>query len=195
MKTLALVAALALGACRQPRTLPDHPESHSAVQEGMPEAESPREQHQWLQQLVGEWTATHEMAMGPEAEPTSMESTEKVRAIGGLWIVGEGSASFGGTKFTSLLTLGYDTQEETFVGTWIDTMYAHLWTYKGKLDASKKVLTLESEGPAMDGTNKTVKYRDAIELKSPDHKVLTSTALGEDGKWTEYLRVDYRRKR
>lgn len=153
----------------------------------------PTDQHEWLQQLVGEWTVTSKMTMESDGEP--MEMTEKVRSIGGLWIQGEGTATFGDTKFTSVLTLGYDARQKAFVGTWIDTMQTHLWVYRGSLDDSKKVLTLEAEGPLMSDPTQTAKYRDAIEIKSPDHRVLTSSIQGEDGEWTTYMRADYHRKK
>jgi hypothetical protein len=69
-----------------------------------------------------------------------------------------------------------------------------LWTYVGKLDEGKKALTLAAEGPSHADPTKTAKYRDVIELKSADHRTLTSSVLGEDGTWTTYLTAAYRRK-
>lgn len=191
MKTIALLALLAVAAsCKsspsQASAAPDSPESSPPPS---------LDQHRWLQQLVGEWSATSEATMEPGAEPMRMESTERVRSIGGLWIVAEGSASFGGMPFSTMLTLGYDPQEQAFVGTWIDTMQMHLWTYRGTLDESKRVLTLATEGPAFGDPTKTAKYRDAIEIKDPDHRVLTSSVLGDDGSWKTFLRAEYRRKK
>lgn len=157
-------------------------------------ATEPTKEHEWLQQLVGEWSCSMEMTMGPGTEPMTMESTESVRAVGDLWILGEGSADMGGARLTSFLTLGYDPEEQAFVGTWIDSMHANLWIYDGKLDEVRKTLTLEAEGPGFPDRSKKAKYRDVIELKSPDHKVLTSSVQGADGEWTTFLRADYRRK-
>jgi hypothetical protein len=185
MKSFALLAGLALAA-----VLPQ-----DAPTPTMPAPASPDANHEWLQQLVGEWAVTAEMTMEPGAEPMQMESTESVRAVGELWIVGEGSASFGGMPFTSILTLGYDPREEAFVGTWIDSMQPNMWTYRGTLDEARKILTLETEGPSFGDTTETATYRDAIELVSADHKVLTSSVRGEDGTWTTFLRADYRRKK
>jgi hypothetical protein len=152
------------------------------------------DQQAWLQQLVGEWAVVAETDMGPEGEPMRTESTEKVRSLGGKWIVAEGSGTFAGEPFASLMTLGYDPDQGRIVGTWVDTVHQHLWTYVGSMDPGGKVLTLETEGPKLDGTAGTSQYRDAIEIKGPDHKVLTSSVRNADGTWTRFLTADYHRK-
>lgn len=159
------------------------------------DAAKPTEQHAWLKQLVGEWNATMEAAMAPGAEPMKIEFTEKIRALGDIWIVAECNADFGGMAMSTMMTLGYDPRGKSFVGTWVDTFQTHMWTYKGSLDDAKKVLTLEASGPHHSDPTKMANYRDVIELVAPDHKTLTSSMEGEDGEWTEFMKVDYRRKK
>jgi hypothetical protein len=151
------------------------------------------EQHEWLQQLVGEWKVSSESSMEPGGDPTIWESKESIRSIGGLWIVAEGSADNDGPPFTSLLTLGYDPNKEAFVGTWIDTMQTTLWSYVGHLDASRRVLTLETAGPSISGPGETARYRDRIELIGSDEKRMSSSMLGEDGSWTTFMTAEARR--
>lgn len=156
----------------------------------------PQEEHAWLQKLVGEWTVETEMTMGPGQAPTKHKGTESVRAIGGLWIQGEGQGEMpGGGKATMILTLGYDPEKKRFVGTWLGSMMTHLWIYDGERDAARRVLTLNAEGPDMAGEGKTTKYRDVIEIVNNDHRVLTSHMLGADGKWTQFMTAHYRRKK
>lgn len=165
------------------------------TQPTMPKAE-PQKEHEWLQALVGEWTL-EDMTTEP-AQPASPQPwTESVRSLHGLWILMEGRGEMpGGGAATTLLTLGYDPQKKRFVGTWIGSMMTHLWVYdNGTLDAAGKILTLESEGPDMAVEGKMARYRDVIELKSGDHRVLTSHALGEDGQWREFMTANYRRKK
>jgi hypothetical protein len=156
----------------------------------------PQEQHRWLQRFVGEWTYEAEAVMKPGEPPVKSVGTESVRSLGGLWIVAEGQGEMpGGGPATTIMTLGYDPQKKRYVGTWIGSMMANLWVYDGALDASGNVLALETEGPDMAARGKTAKYKDVIELKSSDHRVMTSHMLGEDGKWHDFMTANYRRKK
>jgi hypothetical protein len=47
---------------------------------------------------------------------------------------------------TAVWTVGYDPQKKKYVGTWVDSVTPYLWTYEGSLDASGRILTLETEG-------------------------------------------------
>ena len=72
-------------------------------------------------------------------------------------------------------------------------MMANLWLYEGVLDPDGKRLTLSTEGPSFTETGKTVPYRDVIEIVDADHRVLSSSALGDDGEWHGFMTADYRR--
>lgn len=157
----------------------------------------PNKEHQWLNQLVGEWSYEHPAHPHPDRtdQPETATGTESARSIGGLWVMLEGSGEMpcGGGPATTMMTLGYDPQRQKFVGTWIGSMMTNLWVYEGELDAEGKVLTLEAEGPDFEVEGKIGKYRDIIELKSPDHRVMTSLALGENGEWNLFNTVHYKR--
>lgn len=154
----------------------------------------PEEQHRWLEQLVGDWTFETDMP-GHEGQPaTRAVGTETVRSIGGLWIQLEGHSDVPGSgPAVSLMTLGYDTATKRFVGSWIGSMMTHHWVYDGELDAAKRVLTLDSEGPSMAGDGSIGKYRDIITLVSPDVRTLTGNMLSPEGTWTEFMKMEYRR--
>ena len=94
----------------------------------------------------------------------------------------------------TVMTLGYDTAKKKFVGTFIGSMMTNLWVYEGELDEAGRVLTLDAEGPSFTDPNKTAKYKDAIEIVSPDHRILTSRYLGDDGQWHQFMTAHYRRK-
>lgn len=155
-----------------------------------------QKQHHWLQKLVGEWTYEGEALAGPDKPAEKFKGTETVRALGGAWVVCEGQGEMpGGGTAQSVLTLGYDTKQQRFVGTWIGSMMDKLWVYdEGFLDVAEKTLTLGAEGPDFEVQGKTAKYRDVIEFKDDDFRTLTAYLLGSDGQWTSFMTSHYRRR-
>ncbi|WP_437549823.1 DUF1579 domain-containing protein [Sorangium sp. So ce327] len=151
--------------------------------------------HPWLEQLVGEWTSEFEAPAEPGKPPQTFTGTEIVRSLGGVWVVCEGRFETPGGVGINLMTLGYDPQKNKFIGTFVGAMMTHLWVYEGSLDASERVLRLDTEGPGMEPGAGLTKYVDSIELKSDDHRVLTSRMLGPDGAWQEVMTMNYRRKK
>ncbi|WP_406699937.1 DUF1579 domain-containing protein [Singulisphaera sp. Ch08] len=154
----------------------------------------PQKEHNWLDKFVGEWTSESECSMGPDQPLMKTKGVDFVRSIGGLWIVAEGEGQMpGGESAKSIMTIGYDPQQQRYVGTFIASMMSYLWIYNGSLDAAEKVLTLDADGPDFTG-KKTAKYKDRIEFVDDNHRILTSQVLGEDGTWTQFMTVHYRRK-
>jgi hypothetical protein len=156
----------------------------------------PQKEHEWLQQLVGEWTYESECSMEPGKPPEKFKGIENVRSLGGLWVLSEGSGEMpGGGMATMVMTLGYDPEKQRYIGTWVGSMMTHLWLYDGSLDAEKNRLTLNAEGPNCAEEGKLAKYKDVIEIKSSDHRLLTSHMLGDDGEWRPFMTASYRRKK
>lgn len=158
---------------------------------------SAQPEHRWLQQLVGRWTYGN--APGQDGPPC--EGSETVRAIGELWVQCEGHGSMpDGQPAVTVMTLGYDPRRGRFVGSWVGSMMSHQWVYDGCLDAERRVLTLETEGPActadgeLDPGGRTARYRDVIELRGADERVLSSFMRGDDGEWTSIMTMVYRRQ-
>lgn len=154
----------------------------------------PRDEHRWLQQLIGEWRSEGGPLAESGAAAESYEGTERVRSIGDLWIVFEGRGEMpGGGEGTSLLTLGFDPENNRFIGTWVGSMMTHMWIYDGQLDPDRRVLTLESEGPDFVTEGKTARYRDVIEIMSEDHRTLSGIVQKDDGSWHKFMTTHYRR--
>jgi hypothetical protein len=156
----------------------------------------PTNEHRWLQKFVGEWTYEGECMMGPDQPRMTFTGTESVRAIGEIWVQGEGRGKMpDGDDATTIITLGFNPQTNRFVGTFIGSMMTHMWIYDGSLDEAGKVLTLEAEGPDMTRPGTTAVYRDVVTLESDDHRILKSFAKGPDGVWHEFMTSHYRRTR
>ncbi len=167
----------------------------SQTQQASPMPAQPQKEHQWLKKLVGEWTYETEVTMGSDQLPEKSIGTECVRSLGELWILAEGQGEMPGCSHaTTLMTLGYDSQKQRYVGTWIGSMMTYLWRYDGELDTGETMLTLNSDGPAMTGDEKMAKYKDVIEFKSDDHRVMTSHVLRDDGQWHHFMTAHYWRK-
>ena len=156
----------------------------------------PQKEHQWLQNLVGEWTYEHECSPEPGKPPQKISGRESVRSLGGLWVVCEGQGQMpGGAEAKTIMTLGYDPAKQHYVGTWVGSMMTHMWIYNGTVDPSGNRLTLDCEGPDFTAPGKTARYQDIIEFKSDDHRLLRSQTLGEDGKWHPFMESHYRRQK
>lgn len=155
---------------------------------------TPTDQHRWLEQLLGTWTSTSSASGDPDAPGEVYRGTETVRKLGDLWIVAESDGTMPDMgPSTTLMTLGFDPERERFVGTWIGSMMTFLWTYDGALDPDGRGLSLDSLGPDMTGKGRETRFRDRIEILSPDHRTLTAHVLDASGSWQKLMQVDYHR--
>jgi hypothetical protein len=154
----------------------------------------PQKEHQWLGKLIGEWIYESECSMGSEQPPSKFQGSEVVRSLGGLWTIGEGEGEMpDGNTGKTIMTLGYDPQSDRYIGTFIGSMMTHLWIYNGSLDATQKVLTLDTEGPNFSESAMT-KYQDILEFVSDDHRILRSQILDDEGNWNHFMTAHYKRK-
>lgn len=160
-----------------------------------PMPSGPAKEHAWLKQLVGEWDSESEINFEEGKPPTKCKGSQKVKMIGEFWALSEGKSDVFGTAIEASWTLGYDEKEKVYVGTWVDSMFNHLWHYKAKLDSTGKILALESEGPCPGVPGKTSKFKDVIEIKDKDYHTWTSMMQGDDGKWTTMGVTHFRRKK
>lgn len=155
----------------------------------------PTREHEWLENLLGHWAFEAKCFMGPDQPPMKSGGEESVRSMDGLWVVAEGLCDTPtGEKGQTLMTLGFNPQTGRFQGTWVGSMMTHMWIYNGELNEDETVLTLNAEGPSFTDPNKTASYQDIIEIKSPDHRTLSSQVQTDSGDWMKFMTADYRRK-
>jgi hypothetical protein len=149
---------------------------------------TPGPEHAWLQRLLGSWRMEGECPGDP---PTPMTGTERVRVLGGLWVLAEGEGEMpGGGVAQSLMTLGFDPVQGVFAGSFVASMMTHLWSYRGRLAGD--TLTLDTEGPEF-GSGAMAPYQDVIALQGDDARTLTSRMRRADGSWVEVMSARYRR--
>ena len=153
----------------------------------------PQKEHVWLEQLVGDWAVESECITGPDQAETNSYDLQG-RSMLGMWVMLEGSGDMPETgKWFHLMTLGYNPQQEAYIGTFLGSMMTHMWLYKGKLDAAGTTLTLDTNGPTFDGRG-TTNYQDSFEIVNPDHWIMRSQMQMEDGSWNLFMTAHHRRK-
>jgi len=160
--------------------------------EEQPKMPQPQKEHEWLKQLAGEWTLDIQVTE-PNKDTMKSKGTETSRMIGPFWAVSEVKATMMDMPFTGSMTLGFDSQQKKYVATWIDSTGDYLWKYDGTLDASGKILTLETTGPCPMQGGKMTRFKDVIEIKDKDHRTLTSH-VDFDGKFVQMMTINYTRK-
>ena len=171
------------------KTTDKTPEEMAAECQAKPQAE-----HAWLTSLAGEWAFEAECFMGPDQPPMKHSGTETVRAVGDLWIIGEGAGDMpGGGDALMRLTLGYDPARGCFVGNWVGSMMTHMFVYTGSLDDARRTLTLDTEGPSFNDPTTTARYRETMEIVDDNHRIFRSSTPGPDGEWMTFMTAHYRR--
>lgn len=158
-----------------------------AATQGPPPPPEPVPEHEWLQRLVGEW----DVCFAPAFDSAAVSGSEQFSKLGELWVVSAGQAD----GLQSMMTLGYDPEQQAFVGSWIDSVQTHMWLYRGQLDEGGEALTLETEGPSFSGDAGDRLYRDRIEWIDADNRRMTSSVRMPDGSWAEIMTASARRKR
>lgn len=160
-----------------------------------PGTPGPTAEHEWLQRLTGQWETEVEVMAEPGKPPLKVEATETTRRIGQLWVLTHAEAKPSAMPFARALTLGYDPAKKKYVGTWVDSNSTYIGKSEGTLDAAGTTLTLEGEIPHPYDNVRLIKVREVIELKSPDHKVVTTSLQGDDGNWLTLVTVNARREK
>ena len=160
----------------------------------MPDMPKPQKEHEWLQRLTGEWEAEARCFMDPNGPPSVNTGIERVRALGGFWIISEVESDSAENPYANLSTTGFDPTKGKYISTWIDTMTSYLWKSEGTLNEAGTILTMEAEGICPLNPGRLTRTRDVTELKGADLKVMTSSMLGEDGNWNVGMVVTARRK-
>jgi Protein of unknown function (DUF1579) len=161
----------------------------------MPEMPKPTKDHAWLEQLAGKWDTETEIFAIPGQPPIKVKGEENSRMIGDFWYLAEAKGDMMGMPYTGIMTLGYDAEKKSYVGTWVDSMGGYMWNYTGTVGDGGKTLTLETKGPCPMKPGQIVDFKEVFEINDKDHKVFTSSMKDEDGKWTKIMTVSYKRKK
>lgn len=148
---------------------------------------TPTPQHLQLVKGAGEWTGTLTMYM-PEGAQT-VQATESVEAVGGLWIQSRFTCDFMGMPYLGTGCIGYDPSRGKYVGTWIDNFSAYFSWMEGDVDASGK-LVMHWMGPD-EATGDLVPHRsETVETGN----MRTSTFFKGAGSTQKTMVIEMKRK-
>lgn len=134
--TTLLLAAALLAGCAVPPPAPEPMDEATAMMKMM-ELAAPGEAHAGLMALAGEWNVRLEYRMSPEQPWQTMEAKVKNQAaLGGRWLVGKWSGSFGGMPFEGLQLMGYSNLDRRYESFWTDNMSTWMIASSGDYDES-----------------------------------------------------------
>lgn len=153
-----------------------------------PALPKPRREHEWLRQFAGDWVVEAECYMNADHTPVSNKGIERIRSLGGFWLLVEVESDMMGKPFQGIQTLGFDPAKGKFIGTWVDSLTSELWHYEGFLNKEWTELTLNSEGICPQ-TGALTKVRSVLAYKDMNHKIYSSYTVGKNGELTLALRA------
>jgi Protein of unknown function (DUF1579) len=166
-----------------------------AMMEKMAKAASPGPQHQMLQKMSGEWSATVKSQMDPSQPMQEEHSTSTVTILmDGRYCQEVASGQMMGQPFSGMGVTGYDNAIGKYVSTWIDNMGTGIMTSQGTADASGKVITWV--GTMSDPmTGKVSKSRMVTTIADDNHHTFEMYGVPPGGKKEmKMMTIEYTRK-
>jgi hypothetical protein len=121
------------------------PDAMKAMMDAYGKAAQPGEHHKRLDGLVGKWTVTGKVWMGPGPAIDMTGGVESESMLGGRYVGEKHTGSFMGQPFEGHALDGYDNTTHEYFTAWIDNMGTGLTVYRGNCDAACKVLTLSGD--------------------------------------------------
>src|SRR5205823_15080739 len=112
--------------------------------------------------------------------------------INGLFLHEDFDGNFGGSKFTGMGVLGYDTVQKKYTGTWIDSMSTGYLPMEGTYDAKTKTFTLFMDDIDMK-TGKKTKMRDTLRIVDDSTQIQHMFHTAEGGKEMKVMEIEYKR--
>jgi len=163
----------------------------AAEPEGPPK---PGPEHEMLKKLEGTWTADIKASMAPGQPPTESKGTMTYKMVcGGLWLSSEFEGEFGGTKFQGRGLDTYDASKKKYTMVWVDSMATTPMIGEGTYDKDSKTMTYLSDYPGPDG--KVTKHKITIHIKDGDNTTMVMSVADKDGKYTDMMTINYKRKK
>lgn len=178
-QTSAVLFALLIGiiSCGEPTPEPRRLGGASLTQVGA--------EHRKLHGLVGDWMATSEFTAEADEAMATGQASVSIHPIGEHWISADFAGTHAGAEYRGVLTLGFDSRKQSYVGTYVDDTCNHLWVYEGSMNADNTILTLYAEAPVVAEVEGTVWVREVYDLQQGD-RVEVRSYTQDRGTWDLY---------
>lgn len=154
---------------------------------------APNENHEFLENFVGEWVVTTTAWMQPGAEPISSVGTAKAAMIiGGRFLKVDFKGTMFGQPFEGILIMGYDSYQKKNISFWIDSSSTAFYLTEGsRKEGTKKIVETGIWQDPMGGEDMNV--RNTTILVSKDEYKFEMVMILPEG--TEFKSMEYRAKR
>jgi hypothetical protein len=154
---------------------------------------APNENHEFLENFVGEWVVTTTAWMQPGAEPISSVGTAKAAMIiGGRFLKVDFEGTMFGQPFEGILIMGYDSYQKKNISFWIDSSSTAFYLTEGsRKEGTKKIVETGVWQDPMGGEDMNV--RNTTILVSKDEYKFEMVMILPEG--TEFKSMEYRAKR
>lgn len=171
-------------------------QAHGCEGADFAEMGKPAKEHGTLAPLVGTFTSTVKMWMGPGEPHVSTGTMVNTMELGGLFLAHDYKGdpnpgpfpAFQGKGF-----FGFNKHKKQYEGYWIDNAASWMSLESGQVDAAGKVWTMHSE---MDDpmTGKRTKKRSVITIIDKDHHSMEMFFTPVGGTETRCMEIQYKRK-
>jgi hypothetical protein len=111
--------------------------------------------------------------------------------LGELWLLVEIAHDRPEQPCRSVMTLGYDSAQGRYVGSFVSEMMSCHWVYDGRYDDAADELVLAARGPAFDGSG-LANYEDIVAIRDGGWE-LRSRVETAPGEWREFMKCRYTR--
>lgn len=161
----------------------------------MPGPPKPGSEHARLKPMEGRFRTRVTLFMGPNQTHESTGTMVNSFQLDGLYLhqdyVGDPSEgpfpNFAGKGY-----FGYNTTLGRYEGFWIDNASTTMQFEHGQVDAAGKVWTMDGE-VTHPHSKQVLKKRNVITVQDNDHHTMESFFVGEDGKDTPMMVIQYER--
>jgi len=167
-------------------------EQTKQMMEMMEKLGAPGSQHVDLMKYSGKWKTTNKSWMSP-GDPVVTNGISTYKPIlGGRFLMEEYKGTFMDKPFEGFGITGYDNQKKEYVNIWMDNLGTMVMIARGNMDASGKVLTMNTEWEDPSGQKSLVRM--VTTNQDPNTKIFEMFTTRE-GQEVKEMEITYARKK